>query len=212
MRTEVRDRRSGATFTQLCVGRMSDRVIPCPWPLSEGTIGDRIVFTHSPLVHREGEDGSQKEIPDAAAPPPSSASSAGGVNSRSGGSGGSGGGNSSFAMVTVLSEPLEAKISPSLVSTPSGQATDPSRLETGRGAGDRKRGGSAQGNADESQGHGQQQQSEDGPAVILGPVVGRVAVVAQSGVVRESCCVPVVLEVDREGEVACVVSFEKCSN
>lgn len=55
-----------------------------------------------------------------------------------------------------------------------------------------------------------QKQSEEGvAAVILGPVVGRVDVVGQSGTVRESCRVPVVLEVDREGEVTCVVSFEQ---
>ncbi|CAN0277654.1 unnamed protein product, partial [Ectocarpus sp. 12 AP-2014] len=40
---------------------------------------------------------------------------------------------------------------------------------------------------------------------ILGPVVGRVEVVKQSGTVRESCRVPVVLEVDHEGEVTCMM-------
>eukprot|EP00903_Cladosiphon_okamuranus_P007797 g7546.t1 len=167
VRTEVRDRRTGATFTQLCVGRMSDRVVPCPWPLSEGTIGDRIVFNHKPALHHKSEKSAQNEAPNIR--------SSAGVNSSSGG----GGGNSSFAMITVLSEPLEASISASLVFPPGGQA------------------------AKESPEDGQQ--SENGPAIILGPVVGRVEVVAQSGVVRESCCVPVLLEVDREGEVACVM-------
>lgn len=177
VRTEVRDRRTGATFTQLCVGRLSDRAVPCPWPLSEGTIGDRIVFNHKPALHHEGEKSSQNVL--------TIPSSAGVNSSSSSSSGGGGGGNSSFAMVTVLSEPLDVNISASLVLAPDGQATD------------------------ESQEH--RQQSENGPAIILGPVVGRVDVIAQSGVVRESCCVPVLLEVDQEGEVACVVSLDKLS-
>lgn len=195
MRTEVRDRRTGATFTQLCVGRMSDRTMPCPWPRSERTIGDRIVFTHSPILHHKTDVSLQNELP--ARP------------TMSGVSGWDSGSSSSFAMVTVLSEPLEANISASLVSTPSAQAKDPSRLETKRGVVDGTQDRSARGSVDESQEDGQQ--SEAGPAIILGPVVGRVEVVAQSGIVRESCCVPVVIEVDREGRVACVVSFEKHS-
>ena len=173
MRTEVRDRRTGETFTQLCVGRISDRAAPCPWPLSEGTIGDRIVFKHKPALRQEkGEKSSRQEVL--------------GIRSSAGdNSSGGGGGNSSFAMVTVLSEPLEANISSSLVVAPDGQATNESQEI--------------------------RQPSACGPAIILGPVVGRVEVIAQSGVVRESCCVPVLLEVDREGEVACVVSLGKPS-
>lgn len=199
MRTEMRDRRTGATFTQLCVGRMSDCAMPCPWPLSEGTIGDRIVFTHSPILHHKSEGSSQKEA-------------IGEVGSRqihSSAGVDSSGGNSSFAMATVLSEPLEAKISASLVFTPNVQGTGCSRREADRHAVDGINNGRALDNAEESQEHNQQ--SENAPTIILGPVIGRVEVVAQSGTVRESCCVPVLLEVDQEGDVACVVSFQKCS-
>lgn len=186
---------------------MSDRAVPCPWALSEGTIGDRIVFTHSPILHHKvEEENSQKELPGGASAPRPRISRASDYSK----SDSSSGGNSSFAMVTVLSEPLEANISASLVFTPNGQATNPSRLEADRSVGDGRQDGSAQRNADEFQ-EQQQQQPKEGVAIILGPVVGRLEVVAQSGVVRESCCVPVVLEVDREGEVACVVSFEQIS-
>lgn len=178
---------------------MSDRAMPCPWPQSEGAIGDRIVFSHKPILHHEGETSPKKEVLDVVGP--RQVRSIAGVNSSS--SSGSGG-SSSFAIVTVLSEPLEANISASLVFTPNAQATDPSRREADGGGGDGMRSGIAPGSADESQ-------SENGPAIILGPVVGRVEVVAQSGIVRESCCVPVLLEVDREGEVACVVSFDEFS-
>ena len=186
---------------------MSDRAMPCPWPLSDGTIGDRIVFNHSPILHHEADKSTQQEVLDVVRP--GQVRSSTGVNSSSSGGGGGGGsgsgsgsgGSSSFAMVNVLSEPLEANISASLVFTPNAQPAAGSRREAGGGGGgDGMRGGIAPDSAEESQ-------SENGPAVILGPVVGRVEVVAQSGVVRESCCVPVLLEVDREGEVACVVSF-----
>lgn len=196
VRTEVRDRRTGATFTQLCVGRMSDRAIPCPWPPSGGTIGDRIVFTHSPIVHHKGEDKSQKNPPDATARLPRESGITSSVSV----------GKSSFGMVTVLSEPLEANISASLVFAPNNQSTDPSYIEADGGEGGEMQNGTAPGHTDELQ--EQRQQSENGPTIILGPVVGRVEVVAQCGIIRESCCVPVVLEVDREGEVVCVVSFE----
>lgn len=49
------------------------------------------------------------------------------------------------------------------------------------------------------------QEEGEKAAVILGPVVGRVEVVRQSGLVRESCRVPVVIEVDRGGPVTCMV-------
>lgn len=202
VRTEVRDRRTGTTFTQLCVGRMSDRAMPCPWPLSEGTIGDRIAFTHSPILRQNGDESSQKAVLDIVGPRQIRPSAGANGSSESGG-------NSSFAMVTVLSEPLEANISASLVLTPSGQAADPSRRQAERVVGDGMQNESTQGDTDEPQEHRQQ---ENGPAIILGPVVGRVEVVAQSGIVRESCCVPVLLEVDREGDVACVVSLDKFTN
>lgn len=197
VRTEVRDRRTGLSFTQLCVGRMSDAPVPCPWQLAEGSIGDRVVFTHSPVLHSQGGERSSRE----------EAFKNGGSSSDGGGSGV----NSSFALVTILSEPLDASVTAELIQAPGG-TRDPVRLAgVGRNESGVMQGGEGQGGAGqlapEEQQQQQEEESEQEVAAILGPVVGRVEVVPQSGVVRESCRVPVVLEVDGEGEITCVVSF-----
>ncbi|CAM9100798.1 unnamed protein product, partial [Hapterophycus canaliculatus] len=189
VRTEVRDRRTGLSFTQLCVGRMSDATISCPWSSAAGSIGDRILFTHRPIQHpsRRAEN-----------------SSPAGRNSNSSGNDHSnimdGGSMSSFALVTVLSEPLDALITAAVVQPPKLPAAEVNI-------------GSAQGKMFQSAGlnfaQGRQpdgwQEKEEKAAVIVGPVVGRVEVIKQSGLVRESCRVPVVIEVDRGGKVTCVM-------
>lgn len=191
VRTELWDRRTGISFTQLCVGRVSDSTVPCPWPRAAGSIGDRIVFTHSPIQHVSPQEGASWETDSSRATSRNS-----GDNSGGGIDGGRS--KSSFALVTVLSEPLEASITATLVQPPGGgHAKAPPLLSA-----DMETELSRQGQPDEEdQGDG----DSDDVAVILGPVVGRVEVVKQSGTVRESCRVPVVLEVDQEGEVTCTV-------
>lgn len=174
---------------------MSDSTVPCPWPRAPGSIGDRIVFTHNPIQHVRPQEGAPSET-DAHRIRNTS------DNSR----GGSGGRNkSSFALVTVLSEPLESSITATLVQPPGGGhakalpllSADMDNEEPGAGVVSPR----------QQQSDKEDKGDEDGDdvAVILGPVVGRVEVVKQSGTVRESCRVPVVLEVDREGEVTCLV-------
>lgn len=217
VRTEVRDRRTGASFTQLCVGRISDSATPCPWPVEAGAIGDRIVFTHSPIIRsrRGGGGESMQNITSEALAsrltvgnPSTNIDENGNGSSSSSPTSLSGSrGNSSFGLVTVLSEPLDASVTTSLVEPPGGHAKDPLRLVVEGGAGDEQRKGSRGENEYSTLQQQQSQSEEGGAAIILGPVVGRVQVVEQSGHVRESCRVPVVLEVDREGVVTCVVSL-----
>lgn len=45
------DRRTGQSFTQICVGNISDATKPCPWSTSTGAVGDRIEYTHHPTVN-----------------------------------------------------------------------------------------------------------------------------------------------------------------
>lgn len=203
------------SFTQLCVGRMSDSTTPCPWPLEAGAIGDRIVFTHTPIVcHRRGGGGESMQKENSAGL--ASRLTLGNSNtsigetpngSRSSSRLGSSRGKSSFGLITVLTEPLDVSVTAGVAQPPGGNAKD---LAAEGGAGGKQQIGTKNENED-SQQHQQQKQKqleESGVAVILGPVVGRVQVVEQSGTVRESCRVPVVLEVDREGDVTCVVSFD----
>lgn len=44
------DRRTGQSFTQICVGNIADATKPCPWSTNNGEIGDRIEYTHHPTV------------------------------------------------------------------------------------------------------------------------------------------------------------------
>lgn len=193
VRTEVRDRRTGISFTQLCVGRVSDSTVPCPWPRAAGFIGDRIVFTHSPIQYVSPQEGASSET---------DAHRLG--NSSDGSSGRSGGrSKSSFALVTVLSEPLEASITATLVQPPGGGHAKAPPLRSADMENELLGTGVVSPCQEQSDEEGDG--DSDDVAVILGPVVGRVEVVKQSGTVRESCRVPVVLEVDREGEVTCMV-------
>ncbi|CAM9252372.1 unnamed protein product [Ectocarpus sp. 12 AP-2014] len=193
VRTEVRDRRTGISFTQLCVGRVSDSTVPCPWPRAAGSIGDRIVFTHSPNQHVSPQEGASSET---------YAHRLG--NSCDGSSGRSGGGSkSSFALVTVLSETLESNITATLVQPPGGGHAKAPPLRSADMENELLGAGVVSPRQEQSDEEGDG--NSDDVAVILGPVVGRVEVVKQSGTVRESCRVPVVLEVDHEGEVTCMM-------
>ncbi|CAM9145767.1 unnamed protein product [Ectocarpus sp. 8 AP-2014] len=193
VRTEVRDRRTGISFTQLCVGRVSDSTVPCPWLRAAGSIGDRIVFTHSPIQHVSPQEGASSET---------DAHRLG--NSSDGSSGRSGGrSKSSFALVTVLSEPLESSVTATLVQPPGGGHAKTLPLRSADMENELLGAGVVSPRQEQSDEEGDG--DSDDVAVILGPVVGRVEVVKQSGTVRESCRVPVVLEVDREGEVTCMI-------
>ncbi|CAM9243711.1 unnamed protein product [Ectocarpus sp. 4 AP-2014] len=193
VRTEVRDRRTGISFTQLCVGRVSDSTVPCPWPRAAGSIGDRIVFTHSPIQHVSPREGasSQTNVHRLG-------NSSDGSSSRSGGRS-----KSSFALVTILSEPLESSITATLVQPPGGGHAKAPPLRSADMENELLGAGVVSPRQEQSDEEGDGE--SDDVAVILGPVVGRVEVVRQSGTVRESCRVPVVLEVDREGEVTCMM-------
>ena len=190
MTTEVQDRRTGLCFTQVCVGTMSDSARPCPWLLTAGAIGDRISYTHSPILISPAKGLRNPPVPADRYSDEKEETwlvgegqARGDKNRRGGerrGNNVSSDVNSSFALVTALSEPLEASICTELV-RPRGV-----KLHHG---GDSPRSSA---------------QSSD-VAIILGPVVGKVDVVKQASGVRESCRVAVVLEVDGNSSVTCVV-------
>lgn len=193
---------------------MSNSTRPCPWPLTAEAIGDHIIYTHSPIWALSGvetDKASQRErgnsiktrvVDVTGANLKKGSSHAGegqkcekesGENSRSDGKHllpnlSDGGSKSSFALVTVLSEPLDASIDAILVQPPS--ATQPGAI------------------ADEEA----FEKKSAGVSIILGPVVGKIEVVASSGGKRESCRVPVVVEVDRNAIVTCVVSLRRMKN
>lgn len=50
VRTTIYDRRTGLSMTQICAGRISDPTTPCSWTLDKGYLGERIEFSHEPLV------------------------------------------------------------------------------------------------------------------------------------------------------------------
>ncbi|CAM9540792.1 unnamed protein product [Scytosiphon promiscuus] len=212
VRTELRDRRSGLSFTQLCVGRMSDATVPCPWPLAAGSIGDRVIFTHRPIQHRETSGNLQRgQTPSELALTRTGDSNPAGRRSNGGGNGGSdnmnSGSISSFALVTVLSEPLNALMTAALVQPPGSvaEASPYNTKEVDTHGVVERRVQEAGVNIEERSQPDTVREGGEKSAIILGPVVGRVEVVRQSGLVRESCRVPVVIEVDREGEITCVM-------
>ena len=179
---------------------MSDSPAPCPWQLAEGSIGDRVVFTHNPILHsQEEESSSGDDAPNRITIDESSNDGSGAYACV----------KSSFALVTILSEPLGASVTAGLVQPPSCSGNPVGVKGHEENKGKTGQGGGGQIETDKWSKKEQQPKpgSQAGVAAILGPVVGRVEVVAQSGVVRESCRVPVVLEVDGAGEVTCVVSF-----
>lgn len=225
VRTVVKDRRSGTSLTQVCVGRVSDCTKPCPWPVTAGVIGDRITYSHSPIYTpsdveepsspgeaRERERGERFEGSEIA-----SRLSEGGTrvahNDRSAlpleglhSKGSHGGGEvnkPSYALISIQSEPLEGRADAVLVQP--GTASDKRcALEYAQDTGDVSDPLHVKPSLE------QERQQSRKPQIILGPVVGKVEVVRQSGVVRESCRVPVLLEVDRTGVVSCVVSKRSC--
>lgn len=228
MKTDVRDRRTGLRFTQVCVGSMSDPARPCPWMLTPGSIGDRISYTHRPILVSPAK-GSRNSLTtkglrdprvrdesstDEPEQPALVGGWQGGENENRRGRGGKGGDvahrdiNSSFALLTALSEPLEASICTELVQ-PRSVRTPPAKPAgvKPRGATTALHGQSMPAPIGDSPPEGSALMSE--VAVILGPIVGRVDVVRQSSGVRESCTVPVVVEVDGDGAVTCVVSCGK---
>lgn len=145
----------------------------------------------------------------------------GGDNTRTEVSSPVAGGVSSYALVTILSEPLDLRIDAMLIQPPpqcqegavqvSDKTTLMSETVLTTAPGGKKTGSGTEAKRSSSgldigaEGVGLSQSI--GVGVILGPVVGKVGVVLQSGVVRESCHVPVVLEVDGDGSVTCVVSL-----
>lgn len=226
---------------------MSDATKPCPWPLNAGSIGDRITYTHSPIVSAYPPES--RELPNAygessldndslavgggsANDHPLSQTAGdrvgvsvqnddkrtgereareglerrrgtrGDVNAlpignpdgKSIGSGSShGSSKSSYALVTVLSEPTEASIDAVLVQPPGAKQ----QVEVAAAVVDGQ-------TLDESP--FKDSLRSLGVTIILGPVVGKVEVVMQSGGVRSSCRVPVILEVDGDAAITCVVS------
>lgn len=248
---------------------MSDAAKPCPWSLSTGAIGDRIVYTHSPAYTHPGRHYSASSGSDslkggvesggrAAGSGMSHAVTLGGtptgtvgvplgddagINQEKGRTGKrmasapgdrddfvagdnarmelpapADGGVSSYALVTILSEPLDARVDAMLIQPPyfqegAAQGSDSTSMTTDAALATMQKGksGSSVGTEKSLSGSGIEAgtvpSESDGVGVILGPVVGKVGVVPQAGVVRESCHVPVVLEVDRDGPVTCVVSF-----
>lgn len=205
---------------------MSDSARPCPWLLSAGAIGDRISYTHSPLLtpppnglgkplavtadgyndeqEQEGEEGTalvggrrgrghEKDE----------------ENHRRGNNNvniDEGDVTSSFALVTALSEPLEASICAELV-RPRGAKPPPFEIKAAVRSGQQSLLGQATSPTTAAAAAGGSRTQPSGvAAVILGPVVGRVDVVKQVGGVRESCRVAVVIEVDGDSAVTCVVS------
>lgn len=230
VKTVVADKRTGISFNQVCVGRMSDATVPCPWPLFEGAIGDRIVYTHSPIStpseaqsnarntsgrsYRDSDARTDAHLRETTTRAPTRTTAGVGALGRGDriagrqqqqGDGGldseallaaTDRGASSYALVTVLSEPLDANIDAVLVQPPF--STDGiNRFEPTE-----NEGGSISTNSTCTSSVAS---SDQRVAIILGPVLGRVEVVRQTGVVRESCRVPVVLEVDRDGAVTCLV-------
>lgn len=248
---------------------MSDAAKPCPWSLSTGAIGDRIVYTHSPAYTHPGRNYSASSGSDsikggvesggrAAGGGTSHAVTIGGTptgtvgvplgddaginpereriskrmasvpgdhhdfvagsNTRSEPPAPADGGVSSYALVTILSEPLDARVDAMLIQPPyfqegAAQGSNSTTRTTDAAIAIMQKGKSGFSVGTEKSLSGSDIEagavlSESvGVSVILGPVVGKVGVVPQAGVVRESCHVPVVLEVDRDGPVTCVVSF-----
>lgn len=228
MRTEVQDRRTGLCFTQVCVGSMSDSARPCPWLLSAGAIGDRISYTHSPLLIPpakglgnpltvtavDGYSDGQEDGTALAGGGDGQGHEKDDENYRRGGERGGGSINinssddvlhSSFALVTALSEPLEASVCAELV-RPRGARTPspPPYAQTRTNVSGRPLLGEKTSSTE-----GYRTQPSDVAAVILGPVVGRVDVVKQANGMRESCRVAVVVEVDRDSAVTCVVRKQR---
>lgn len=277
----MHDRRTGLCFTQICVGNISDATRPCPWSQTPGTIGDRIEYTHYPVVtssegavdlnefssntnafgvRKSGWEGGDEvptgvprqivsveasigsvgvvlgqdahpalyrnghgknEIPDGAEKAETthvrhdrglnivaSRLKPGGEGGGGGASGDIGGRRSrgisgtqrqphfplfssspSYALVSVLSEPLESTIEAELVEPRGAPDDDAMQVSTG----------SAQPNPRALR-------------AILGPVVGKVDVTRQFSGIRESCRVCVLLEVDGDGVVSCLVSFNLTLN
>ena len=228
----MRDRRTGLCFTQVCVGSMSNSARPCPWLLSAGAIGDRISYTHNPLLISPAKGlGNPLAVPtvDGFSDGQEEGTALGGgwggqghkkddENHRRGGERGGGSNNinssddilqSSFALVTALSEPLEATICAELV-RPRGAKVPPPPPPPPPPSSAQKtatvRGRSLLGENKTSPAEGSRTHPSGVASVILGPVVGRVDVVKQADGVRESCRVAVAVEVDGDSAVTCVVS------
>ncbi|CAM9456334.1 unnamed protein product, partial [Discosporangium mesarthrocarpum] len=205
VRTVIEDHETTLSFTQLCVGPISDATIPCPWPLDTGALGDRITYTHHPLGQKQSPNGAKGGTMD----PVLQIAGERGENEerpchfphRP-----------SFGLVNILSEPLNAHIDPflvhrgggayllgnSLALAPPANHQEPV-VESGQGNGARE---------GQEKGLGEQQSLKEtvyGVNAILGPVVGKVGVSPQGRGVRERCHVPVLLEVDADGLVCCVL-------
>lgn len=209
VKTEVQDRRTGLRFTQVCVGTMSDAARPCPWLLTAGSIGDRISYTHSPILTSpakglknpaltaDGYTGDQEETG-----PVSKGQGREELHrrdrERGGGNPVNSGVNSSFALVTALSEPLEASICAELVQPRGVKPSPTNKTVVGR-----------QPLLGDASPPPESSARSSGVSVILGPIVGRVDVTKQANGVRERCRVAVVVEVDGDSAVTCVVSLVK---
>ncbi|CAM9574609.1 unnamed protein product, partial [Choristocarpus tenellus] len=199
VRTVIEDHQTGGKITQLCVGPISDATTPCPWMLLPGTIGDRITFTHYPIVTSEPERVSSSE------------GRRDGERVESGVQGVRGSGlclfhhQPSFGLLNVISEPRSARIEPFLVYRGGGKhVADPvdtsvrvQGLDTAPGA------SPALGSGLGSEAAGEE--TSCGGSVILGPVVGKVDVLPRGEGNRESCRVPILLEVDTPGTVTCLM-------
>lgn len=198
VRTEIADRKTGLKFTQWCVGNISDAVRPCPWPLGEGALGDRITYTHHSILQSDHasanagaanvsrkrcedgvDEGGPVESLEGQYLPREVSATRVGVGSGDAVSAPS----TTFAVVDILSEPADARMRACLIK-PSG------RLEGGEEPAIPTRASLIPTTL---------------PTGLLGPVVGKLDWEHPPDSMRSIGSVPVLLEVDRDGVVTCVV-------
>ncbi|CAM9438025.1 unnamed protein product, partial [Sphacelaria rigidula] len=198
VRTVVHDRRTGLSLTQICVGNIADATKPCTWSTTTGAVGDRIEYTHYPAMTSSSyiSDDSTKLI------------QRGGGRARGTSSGG-GEGSPSYGVVTVLSEPLVCQVEAQLVQPRDGAAAPKISTKPGHDQNHLNHDNATA--VVETPEGGQSQRGTvmdlDPRTVsaVLGPVVGRAEIVRQEGGARESCRVAVMLEVDGDATVTCLM-------